>query len=109
VEGDENRIETMMSSVRLLAVTTGMEGARVYWNGDVRKFAPPRVYQGDSTGAGDIFATAFFIRYAQTRDPWEAARFANHLASLSVTRPGLSGVPTHDEVQQNLMEIIWKP
>ena len=60
----------------------------------------------DPTGAGDIFATSFFIRLRQTQDPWESARFATIIASRSVTRPTLDGVPTMEEVQQNLIDVI---
>ena len=60
----------------------------------------------DATGAGDIFAAAFFYRLYATRDPWAAARFATHLASFSVTRPGLDGIPTRDEIQTCLVEVL---
>jgi sugar/nucleoside kinase (ribokinase family) len=53
-----------------------------------------------------VFAAAFFARLLDTRDPWEAARFANQIAAISVTRPGLQGVPTHAEVQKCLMEVL---
>ncbi|HAX70479.1 MAG TPA: hypothetical protein DCY14_12775, partial [Anaerolineae bacterium] len=60
----------------------------------------------DATGAGDIFAAAFFARCVRTRDPWEAARFATQLASYSVTRVGLQGIPTPKEIEQCLMEVL---
>jgi sugar/nucleoside kinase (ribokinase family) len=52
----------------------------------------------DPTGAGDLFAGAFFVRYRQSGNPWSAARFAISLASASVTRPGLAGLPTREEI-----------
>ena len=106
VQGDENRIEEMASSSRILVVTEAPGGARVYWNGDLRRFRPPEVKEVDATGAGDIFATVFFSRLHATHDPWEAARYANQLAAISVTRPGLEGVPTYEEVEANLIEIL---
>jgi sugar/nucleoside kinase (ribokinase family) len=63
----------------------------------------------DPTGAGDIFATAFFTRLYTTRDPWEAGRFATHLAAYSVQRRGLEGIPTPDEIQAAMTEIIETP
>jgi sugar/nucleoside kinase (ribokinase family) len=60
----------------------------------------------DATGAGDIFAAAFFVRLNQTRDPWEAARFATCLAAQSVTRVGLNGIPTREEIESCLMEVL---
>lgn len=106
VGGDENRIEEMAASCRILAVTEGAQGTRLYWHGDVRRFRPPEVEDVDSTGAGDIFAAAFFTRLHATRDPWEAARFATQLAAFSVTRPGLSGIPTSQEIQECLVEVF---
>jgi sugar/nucleoside kinase (ribokinase family) len=87
-------------------VVTEVPMARVYWNGDVRRFPPPQVEELDSTGAGDIFAAAFFIRMYLTRDPWESARFANQIAATSVTRQGLDGIPSSEEIQEYLIEVL---
>jgi sugar/nucleoside kinase (ribokinase family) len=106
VGGDEDQIEKMAAATRVLAVTEGPCGARLYWNGDLRRFLAPRREEVDATGAGDIFATCFFWRLYVTRDPWEAARFATQVASFSVLRPGLEGVPTREEIQHCLMEVI---
>jgi hypothetical protein len=106
VKENEDIISSLAYSVKTLVVTEGAKGARVYWNGDVRNFRPPKMKEIDSTGAGDIFATSFFIRLRQTQDPWEAARFATLIASRSVTRPTLEAVPTMEEVQQNLIDVI---
>lgn len=106
VEGNENRIEEMASSSRILVVTEASGGARIYWNGDLRRLNPPPVHEVDPTGAGDIFAAVFFTRLNATRDPWEAARYANQLAAISVTRPGLEGVPTPAEVERHLIEVF---
>jgi hypothetical protein len=108
VQGNESWIEDMLTSIRILVVTEGARGARLYWNGDLRYFKPPQMTEVDPTGAGDVFAAAFFVRLFQTRDPWEAARFATDLAANSVTRPGLAGTPTAEEVQDALLEIIPK-
>jgi hypothetical protein len=106
VGGDEEQIEAMANKCRVLAVTEGAAGARLYWNGDLRRFRALQVQEIDPTGAGDIFAAAFFWRFSKTRDPWAAARFATHLASFSVTRRGLEGIPTRDEIQTCLVEVL---
>ncbi len=106
LQNDESRIEEMASAAPILVVTEGAAGARVYWNGDVRRFKPPQVEEIDSTGAGDVFAAAFFIRMYLTRDPWESARFANRLAAVSVTRHGLEGIPTPDEIHDYSIEVF---
>ncbi|MDD5467906.1 MAG: PfkB family carbohydrate kinase [Anaerolineales bacterium] len=106
VGGDEGRIEEMAASCRVLAVTEAGEGSRIYWNGDVRRIRPLQTEEVDATGAGDIYAAAFFARLYQTRDPWEAARFATGLASASVKRYGLAGIPTPEEIQDCLVEVL---
>ena len=106
VGGDEEQIEAMAGACRVLAVTEGPAGARLYWNGDLRRFRAPEMKEVDATGAGDIFAAAFFWRLHATRDPWAAANFATHLASFSVGRRGLAGIPTEEEIQTCLVEII---
>ena len=106
VQGNEELIEDISLASRVLAVTEGAEGVRLYWNGDLRRFRAPKVDVIDTTGAGDIFAAAFFIRLFSTRDPWEAARFATCLASRSVTRRGLASIPTKEEIQTCQMEVL---
>jgi sugar/nucleoside kinase (ribokinase family) len=106
VQGNEDIIAELASSIHVLAITEGYNGARLFWNGDVRRFNAPKVEEVDATGAGDIFAAAFFIRLKHTRNPWEATRFATLLASQSVTRPGLEGIPTADEISTATFEII---
>jgi len=106
VESDDEMIEHMAHQTRVLAVTESAAGAVLYWNGDRRRFRAPEVKETDATGAGDVFAAAFFIRLFKTRDPWEATRFATLLASCSVTRPGLEGIATPREIEECLMEVL---
>ena len=106
VNGDEDVIEHMAHQTSILAVTESAAGAVLYWNGDRRRFRASDVPEVDPTGAGDIFAAAFFFRLFKTRDPWEAARFATMLASHSVTRVGLAGIPTEREIQESMMEVL---
>ncbi len=106
VGGDDELIEHMAQHTKILAVTEGSAGMVLYWNGDRRRFNAPQVDEVDATGAGDIFAASFFIRLNTTRDPWEAARFATLLASQSVTRKGLEGIPNSREIENSLMEVL---
>lgn len=103
---DEDRVDELAAHIRLLAVTEGALGARLYWHGDVRRFRAPEVQLVDPTGAGDVFAAAFFTRLFLTRDPWEAARFATQLSAISVTRAGLESVPTPEEINACLVEVF---
>jgi sugar/nucleoside kinase (ribokinase family) len=106
IDRDLELIERMAHQTNLLCVTEGHQGAVLHWHGDRRRFRPPQVDELDATGAGDIFAAAFFVRFHQTKDPWEAARFAVNLATYSVTRAGLSGIPTKTEIEHCKMEVL---
>lgn len=106
LHNDENKVEKWASLCRLLVVTQSNQGARVYWNGDVRRFPAPKVALVEDTGAGDIFAACFFHRLYATQDPWEAARFAVRLAAASVTRRHFQSVPTAREISDALTQII---
>jgi len=106
VNRDLELVEEMAHRTRLLCLTEGDTGAVLYWNGDRRRFRPPVMEEVDGTGAGDIFAAAFFVRLYQTRDPWEAARFATQLAARSVARIGLNGIPTSQEIEECLVEVL---
>jgi sugar/nucleoside kinase (ribokinase family) len=106
VGGDDELIEYMAGHTRVLAVTEADAGCVLYWHGDRRRFRAPETKEVDATGAGDIFAAAFFIRLFSTRDPWEAARFATLIASHSVTRVGLDGIPTPQEIEASMMEVL---
>ena len=106
VEFLEDRIQRLQKYADILAVTEGEQGARVYWKGDVRHFNAPKVNVVDPTGAGDIFAAVFFARLFATRDAWLAGAQAVQLASISVTRRGVAGMPTAQEIQTTLMEIL---
>ena len=79
-------------------VTLGAQGCRVHVGDEVRHIPVTPQEEVDPTGAGDIFAAAFFIWLHETGDPWEAAHFANQVASRSVRRPGLEGTPTPEEI-----------
>ena len=106
VGGDDELIEHMASLTRVLVVTEADAGCVLYWHGDRRRFRAPKVEEVDATGAGDVFAASFFTRFFSTRDPWEAARFATLIASHSVTRTGLEGIPTPQEIEASLMEVL---
>ena len=106
IDGNDELIEHMAHQTRVLAVTEGPAGAVLFWHGDRRRFRAPKVPEVDATGAGDVFAAAFFVRLLATRDPWESARFATLVASCSVTRVGLDGIPNPREIEECMMEVL---
>ena len=82
VRGNESIVEEMASSIRVLAVTEGANGARLYWNGDLRRFRPPSMVEVDPTGAGDIFAAAFFVRLSHHPRSVGSSPFCDQPGSL---------------------------
>jgi len=88
--------------VDVLAFTRGGDGADVHHEGDWRRIDAVAAEPTDLTGAGDVFAAAFLIRYAGTNDAWEAARWGAAAASLVIEGPGVDAVPTLAAVEARL-------
>ena len=104
VEGDWSIVERWAPHVPILVVTQGETGCTIFYKNQ-RIVVPPRpANPTDLTGAGDVFAAAFFIRYFETRDIWQAGRFANVTASMAIELPGVAGAPTRNEVEAYLAE-----
>jgi sugar/nucleoside kinase (ribokinase family) len=96
--GDETLVTRYTAQTRLLVLTQGASGCTVYTEGQSRHLPAPAAQEIDATGCGDIFAATFFVWLQRSGDPWAAARLANCVAARSVTRTGLDGTPTPDEV-----------
>ena len=59
----------------------------------------------DTTGAGDAFNGGFLTALSEGKDLWQAARFAQALAALSVQRLGTTAsMPTREEIDAFLKE-----
>jgi len=102
IAGDWSLAERLSRLATVLVVTEGARGCTVFSDGRHRRVPvqPARVV--DPTGAGDVFAAAFFIRYYESKDVFESARFANVAASLSIQRPGIQAAPTRRQVEDSL-------
>jgi sugar/nucleoside kinase (ribokinase family) len=87
---------------RIVIITEGDKGCTVYYNKEKRRISPRPAHVVDPTGAGDVFAAAFHIRWREIGDPWMAAYFANIVASMSIEEPGLPGIPSRQEVEKYL-------
>lgn len=88
---------------KLLVMTRGWDGCTIFQGEEVCQIPAPQVEEVEPTGAGDIFATAFLLRYLETDgDACEAGRYANFVASQSVTQVGLEAKLTY--IQTRLKE-----
>ncbi len=95
---NETRLAEMAEVCPILVATEGASGARLFIRGVPTHIPTLPITEIDATGAGDIFAAAFFIHLRYTGDPFQAAHFATRLGAQSVTRPGLTGIPTPEEI-----------
>ncbi len=98
IEGDWALARSFARMAKLLVVTMGREGGLLFVDGEAVPFSALQVAEVDPTGAGDIFAAVFFHAMLSEADPRDAARFAACIASRSVTRVGLHGVPQPDDI-----------
>jgi len=91
------------SAVKVLVTTLGSEGSEVTMDGQVVDIAPLAANVVDPTGAGDSFAAAFAVRYAETGDALVAARFAAAAGACTVEGRGAQqSLPTRRVVNERL-------
>src|SRR5262249_50688695 len=99
----EDLIADWAVRVPFLVVTDGPRGAMLYHYGadpiHVPAFPVPEV---DPTGAGDAFAAAFLIAVQRGSDAFTAVRYAHAAASYVVAAPGISGIPTEEQIAARL-------
>jgi sugar/nucleoside kinase (ribokinase family) len=103
IDHDLSRLGPFFQHIALIVVTEYRDGSTIYQrqpDGQIRetKIPPRPANEVDPTGAGDIFATAFLIRFQETGDPVQAARFANITASFGVEHVGVAGIPDREQV-----------
>ncbi|HYP41770.1 MAG TPA: PfkB family carbohydrate kinase [Chloroflexia bacterium] len=89
-----------------VAITEGAGEATIYSNGRVVKVPAYRSASIDPTGAGDVFATALFVRYKETGDPAVATRFAHAAAAIAIEGPGTSAIPDRAGVEGRMRDVL---
>ncbi len=72
-------------------ITLGSKGCLVYENKEFFYLEGKKVKAVDSTGAGDVFNAALTVKVLEGLNLIEASKFANEMASLSVTKPFVLG------------------
>jgi sugar/nucleoside kinase (ribokinase family) len=114
IDYDWHRLARAFDHVPMIVVTEYKEGSTVFQrqpDGSVveTKIPPRAAVERDPTGAGDTFTTAFLLHLQETGDPLQAARFGNITASISVEYPGVTGIPTREEVLSHMDEYPFAP
>ena len=102
IAGFEAAIPEIASCVRVLAITQGARGARVFHAGREHFFPSFPVREVDATGAGDVFATAFILKYAEKRDIAAASAFAHVAASFVVEGKGIDNLDALEKIEERL-------
>ncbi|MEM7798895.1 MAG: PfkB family carbohydrate kinase [Chloroflexota bacterium] len=87
---DDTMLERYINWANILVMTQNYAGCTVFVDGESYQIPAPMIKLIEPTGAGDIFAAAFFVRLWQTDgDPIKAAEWANLVAAHSVTKENL--------------------
>jgi len=86
-------------------LTRGYRGAVLFEGDAVTRLDAIEADPVDPTGAGDCFATAFVVRYIETKDVRAACAFALAAGALAVEAPGLAGVPTRARIEERLAKV----
>ena len=80
-------------------ITLGSRGVFVSSGGESKILPVPKVKVLDTTGAGDAFNGGLVAALSEGKSLWEAAEFANALASVAVQRMGTTpAMPTRAEI-----------
>ncbi len=102
VNNDTEIIRAYAAAGPTVLYTRGYNGAVLFHEGAEIEIPATPAHVVDPTGAGDVIAAAFFIRFRQTGDPVEAAIYGTAAAAIAIEHPGANHLPTHTEVMARL-------
>ncbi|EPR09600.1 ribokinase [Ruminiclostridium papyrosolvens] len=109
VDGCMNKaVDTIKKQgVKTVIVTLGGKGSFVSsQNNVVKHISTQDVKVIDTTAAGDSFIASMALYLSKGKDIMSAVEFANHVASISVTRKGAqSSMPSMEEVEKYISEL----
>ncbi len=98
-------LERFVELTKIVVLTKGKHGATLYENGRVLDSNAYPANEIDPTGAGDVFAAAFLVKYYETQSPREALNFAHCAASFAVEGRYTENIPTLDSIRERLKPI----
>lgn len=104
INGLDRAFNQLVKSVPLVIVTMGGEGAKIFKRAASLFLPSFPIHQKRETGAGDTFASAFFIHYYKNRNPLEACIYAHALCSLVLERNKDDLFPSQGEVERRIQE-----
>ena len=99
---EQEQIATWAGLCPVVIHTHGGQGCSVHVEGRWHDLPAFPANEVDPTGAGDVFAASYLIRFQESGDPLDAARFASVAASFCVEAEGVLGIATRAEVEDRL-------
>jgi sugar/nucleoside kinase (ribokinase family) len=99
---DPDAVEAWRSHVPAVVLTRGRAGCTLWDAAGRHDLAPVPACEHDPTGAGDVFATAYLVRFSETGDALTAARFAAAAAALAVEGEGVSAIGDRARIEARL-------
>jgi 1D-myo-inositol 3-kinase len=99
----ESKAREFLSFVPMVLLTRGWRGATLVSRDGVAEIPTLPRAEVDPTGAGDVFAASFLVRYHETGNAEAAAAFAACSASCSVEGVGTTALGTREEIERRLV------
>ncbi|MEA1965158.1 MAG: sugar kinase [Candidatus Aerophobetes bacterium] len=95
--------EILKKGPEIVAVKQGKEGSSIFSFDEELHIPAFEVKEIDPTGAGDCYCAGFIAGILKGMELKEAARFANAVGALAVTKKGpMEGAPTLEEVKKKI-------
>ena len=99
---DAEAVEAWRRRVTTVVLTRGRTGYTFWDRAGRHDLSAVPACERDPTGAGDVFATAYLVRYSETHDALASARFAAAAASISVEGAGVDSVGGREQIEARL-------
>jgi len=107
IVGFEYEIPRIASLVKVLILTRGEYGARLFYENKQTDFPACAAKVVDPTGAGDVFTVTFLLNYIKEKEVHQSVAYANVAASLSIEKMGIAGLPKEEEIQKRLLNYFY--
>jgi len=105
-EKDYEKIHEELRSlgVKVVELTLGENGSIIVGK-EIHRIPAFKTKLVDKTGSGDVFATAFAIRYFETKNELESGLFASAAASFVVEDFGTKNIQSKEKVMKRFEEL----
>ena len=103
MRGYEKYMPQLIQCASQVVLTKGAKGATIFCDGKEMSFPSFPTELVDATGAGDVFTTAYMIRYNETRDIEASCIFAHCAASFAIEGEGMSNLSSLEEIEDRVL------